>query len=455
MMDSSVARIADYASALRFAELPAAVVHDCKRRVIDTLGCGLGAFDAEPSRIARNIALRASTAKGACILGTAHRTLPELAAFANGVMARYLDGNDTYPGGGGHPSDVIAPVFAVADAAGANGRTAISAITLAYEIYHNLFQGACMREHGMDHVIYTAVGSAVGAAKVLGLNREQIANAVSLAVTPNLALQATRRGNLSMWKGCAAGNAARNGVFAALLAAEGMTGPEQAIEGSHGLRELVGKFELTPFGGNGRPFRIAEANLKYFLSEYHSQSPITAALQLHSQVAVEDIEAVTIHTYWFTWSEIGSGPEKWHPTTRETADHSLPFIIAAVLIDGRFSDEIFSPERLRDARIHQLADKISVKEDAQFSQQFPRAVPCRIEITTKSGQRRTAAVEYPRGHVKNPMTDDEVSAKFRTLAGRMLPGTRVDGALDRLWQLDRATDLRAIFETLQIGEEPR
>src|SRR3989304_8114031 len=130
-MDSSVGLIADYAQALRFADLPAAVVHQCKRCVIDTFGCALGAFDAEPSRIARDMAQRASVVSGARVIGTAHLTLPELAAFANGVMARYLDGNDIYPAGGGHPSDVIAPVFAVADAAGANGRTAISAITLA------------------------------------------------------------------------------------------------------------------------------------------------------------------------------------------------------------------------------------------------------------------------------------------------------------------------------------
>ena len=450
-MDSSVGCIADYTSALRFTDLPAAVVHECKRRILDTLGCGLGAFDAEPSRIARKIALRARAPTGACVLGTAHRTLPELAAFANGVMARYVEGNDSYSNGGGHPSDVIAAVLAVTDATGANGQTAITAVTLAYEIYHNLFRAAVMRDRGLDHVFYTAVGSSVGAAKVLGLNREQIANAVSLAIAPNLALHATRCGNLSMWKGCAAGNAARNGVFAALLAAEGMTGPDQIVEGVDGLRELVGAFELTPFAGDGRPFRITEANMKYFLSEYHAQSPITAALQLHSQIAAEDIETVAIYTYWFTWSEIGSDPEKWHPTTREAADHSLPFIIAAVLIDGRYSDEIYSPERLRDPRIHQLTNRISVKEDPEFTRRFPRDAACRIEITSKSGQRKTATVDSPRGHVNNPMTDEEVNAKFRSLAGRVLSKEHVDRALERLWRLDEADDLGAIFETVQVG----
>ena len=344
---------------------------ECKRRIVDTVGCALGAFDEPPSRIARALAERVSVPGGARVLGTGQRALPELAAFANGVMARYLDGNDVFPGGGGHPSDVISAVLAAADVAGADGPAVITGIVLGYEIYGTLFRAACMRDHGLDHVFYTAVGSAVGAAKVLGLDRDRIAQAVALGVTPNLALHATRRGELSMWKGAAAGNAARNGVFAALLAAAGMTGPEKPIDGSDGVRELLGTFELGEFGGDGRPFQLPRADFKYFLSEFHSQSPITAAIELRQQIAAEDIESVIVHTYHFTWSEIGSGPEKWHPTTRESADHSLPYILAAVLIDGRFSDDIFSEARIRDARIHEMASRIAIKEDKDYSRQFP------------------------------------------------------------------------------------
>jgi len=450
-MDSTVDRIVDLAMGLEGGDLPASVVHDCKRRVIDTLGCGLGAFDETPVRIARTLATRAAPERGgARILGTSQRALPELAAFANGVACRFLDGNDTYPGGGGHPSDVIAPVLAVADAAGKDGPTAIAGIVLAYEVYSNLFLSVCMRDRGLDHVFYTAVGSAVGAGKVLGLDRKQMREAVALAVTPNLALEATRRGALSMWKGAAAGNAVRNGVFAALLAAEGMTGPERPFDGGHGLRELVGDFAKIPFAGADRPWAITRANLKSFLSEYHSQAPITAALELHAQVQADDIESIVIHTYWFTWSEIGSEPEKWHPTTRETADHSLPWIVAAVLIDGRFSDAVFSEERLRDPRVHALSDRISVREDPEFTKRFPGAIPCRMEIRLRSGAVRTASVEYPRGHVGNPMTDDEVCVKFRELAGRRLPAQRLDPALEALWQLDRASHAGAVLEALQV-----
>jgi 2-methylcitrate dehydratase len=346
---------------------------------------------------------------------------------------------------------VIPAVLAAGDVTGADGPAAITAIVLAYEIYGGLFQAACMRDRGLDHVFYTAVASAVGAARILGLDRTRIAHAVTLAVTPNIALHATRRGELSMWKGVAAGNSARNGMFAALLAARGMTGPDQAIDGSHGLRELLGNFELGEFGGNGRPYQLPRSDLKYFLTEFHSQSPIAAAIELRRQVAVEDIEAVTVHTYWFAWSEIGSEPEKWHPTTRESADHSLPYILAAVLVDGRFSDDIFSRARIRDRRIHDLADRIAVKEDKEYSRQFPSKIPCRIEIRTKLGKHLVSHVDYPRGHTGNPMTDAEVSDKFCMLAERKLRKGQVKRALEAMWALDIATGLDALFESVHIG----
>ncbi len=451
-MDSNVQRIADCAHALRFAALPSSVVHDCKRRLVDTLGCALAAFDAEPATIARRNALRVSDPRGASVMGTAHRTLPELATFANGVMIRYLDGNDTYPGGGGHPSDMFAAVLSIADATRADGETVIMATVLAYEVYASLFVAACMRDRGMDHVFYTAVGSAVASAKILGLKPDVVSEAVALAVTPNLALEVTRRGKLSMWKGCAAANGARNGVFAALLAADGMTGPDQVIDGGHGLRELVGKFELPPLAPRAGPYRLSQSNIKGFLSEYHSQAPIALALELRSQLQADDIATVEIFTYWFTWSEIGSEPEKWRPTTRETADHSLPFMIAAVLLEGRFSDEFFSPAYLNNPAVHRMADRIKVTEDPELTRRFPAFVPCRMEITTRAGELRVATTDYPRGHHKNPLTDDEVFAKFRNLAGRALPAAQVESVIEQVMGFEHSENPARLFRTLQIKE---
>ncbi len=450
-MDGTIERIAGYAQQLQFSGLTTSAVHEAKRRLIDALGCGLGAYEDEPCRIARSLASRTTCEAGARILGTPLRTLPELATFANGVMMRYLDGNDTLPGGGGHPSDVIAPMLAMAEVTRSDGKSLLTAIALAYEVYFAFFRGACMRDHGMDHVLYTVVATAVGAGKLLALDEQKLGQAIALAVTPNIALHATRRGDLSMWKGVAAGNAARNGVFAALLAAEGMTGPSNVIEGSHGLRELIGKFDLGALTESQGEFKVTQSHLKFFLSEYHSQSPITAALELSRQIKSDEIEAIIVHTYWFAWSEIGSEPEKWHPTTRESADHSLPFILAAVLLDGAFSDAVFSDTRIRDPQVHALADKVAVKEDPEFTRRFSGSIPCRLEVRLRSGEVKVAQVEYPRGHVKNPMSDAEVESKFNALAGRFLPAHRIAPALDVLWRVEQEREVGAVFDLLTLG----
>lgn len=169
-MDNSTRSISEFATRLDYAGLPAAVVHDCKRRIIDTIGCAIAAFDEEPVRIARAVAMRASVPRGASVIGTSHRTLPELAAFANSVASRFIEGNDTYPGGGGHPSDCLLPILAVAEAGGADARTVIVGIVLGYEVHRYLFRAFPMRKHALDYVLYNAVSSAVGTAKVLGLS---------------------------------------------------------------------------------------------------------------------------------------------------------------------------------------------------------------------------------------------------------------------------------------------
>lgn len=451
--DSTLGTLADFSAGLRFEDLSPDVVHDCRRRVIDTLGCGVGAFRARPAQIARGLASRASVPNGARILGTVHHTLPELAAFANGVMVRYLDGNDTFPGGGGHPSDVIPAVIAAAEASDANGAALVTGIVAAYEVYSALFRAVTMREKGLDHVFYTAVASAAGASSVMGLGRSETAHAISLAITPNIALEATRRGVLSEWKGCAAGNGARNGLFAALLAGKGLTGPDRPIEGPHGLWELVGKFELPALAARGDRLRITEANLKYFLAEYHAQSPITAALELSRSTPPEDIERVTLHTYWFAWSEVGNEPEKWRPTTRETADHSLPYMLAAVLLDRQFSEDIFEPHRLADERIHSLSAKIAIEEDRELTARFPQFVPCRLEILTRRGERKVATVDYPRGHFRNPLSDGEVEAKFRALVKNELSAVQIARTLETLWKVDACKKIAEIWRDLEIEEK--
>src|SRR5437016_5510043 len=278
-------RFAEYAVKLRFEDLPAPVVHEVKRRVIDSLATAVGAMDADAFAIAKRCALRVSSRPGASLLGGGQSST-EWATFVNGLLIRYLDFNDTYlslePA---HPSDNLAPVLAVGESAGADGRALITAVVLAYEIQCRLCDAASLRKYGVDHVTYGAISSATAACKLMGLDAKKTAHAIGLAGVANVALRQTRAGEMSMWKGCAFANAARNGVFAALLAAEGLTGPAPIFEGEFGLMKLVlrAEFSVAPLGregGSDQPFMMPQTYIKFWPAEYHSQCAIDAALQL-------------------------------------------------------------------------------------------------------------------------------------------------------------------------------
>src|SRR5881398_3358894 len=234
-------RLADFAAALRFEHLPAAAVHEVKRRVIDSVGCALGAWRTEPCAIARRVVARFSATNGATLLGTRHAAPPDWAAFANGCLVRYLDYNDTYlskePA---HPSDNIPAALAAAEAAGATGRELITAILLAYEVQCRFCDAASLRAHGWDHVTYGAFSTALASAKLMKLELEKTRHAVNIAGVGCAAMRQARVGELSHWKGVAFANAARHGVFSALLARAGMTGPGPIFEGEMGFEKQLG-----------------------------------------------------------------------------------------------------------------------------------------------------------------------------------------------------------------------
>lgn len=441
-MDKNTEVLVRYAADFRFEDLPAEVVHETKRKLIDTLGCALGAFHAEPCRIARAVARRSIGNPPARILGTQEKSTPELAAFANGAMVRCQDYNDSYLSSAScHPSDAWPAMLATADAIHADGKALIAGAALAYEVSCN-FADVMPREQGWDNVFYDVVGSALGSAKVLGLNKEQMAHTLAFAIVPNVSLEQTRLGELSMWKGCAGANAARNGTFAALLAHEGMTGPQDVIEGQWGLWNLLGcQFEWAPFGGRGGPYRIAQTHLKFYPGVVHAQSPIGAALELHPQVSVENIESVDIETYWVARRYTKRDSPLWHPTTSETADHSIPYLVAAALIDGDITAATLAEDRIRDPKLLGLMEKISVHENAEFDAAYPAGWQCRIKITTKTGKRKTAHVKYFKGHVQAPLTDAEVEIKFRTLTANVLKPTQAEAIFAQAWQLEKLKDV--------------
>lgn len=446
-------RFAEYGCSLQFEDLPAEAIHEVKRRFIDSLATAVGAMPADAYAIARRCALRVQSEPGSGLLGGG-QTSTEWATFVNGLLIRYLDYNDTYlslePA---HPSDNLAAVLAVGDLVRAGGPALITASVLAYEIQCRLCDAASLRKFGYDHVTYGALSSCAAACKLLALDATRTTHALGLAGVANIAIRQTRSGELSMWKGCAFANAARNGVFAALLAAEGMTGPAPLFEGDMGfMKLLVGPFELNTLGGQptpeGKPapFMINQTYIKYWPAEYHSQSAIDAALQLRPEIGdPSNIQSLDIHTFNAAVDIIGKDPEKWRPQTRETADHSLPYCTAIALIDGEVTDRQFEPARFTDAAVLALVDKIKLHRDEEINKRYPRGIPNRLTVTMQDGKQLVREVEFPRGHAHNPMTDEEVAQKFRTMVEPRYGKDKADRILDACWNLEKLTEASEII----------
>jgi len=458
LMKTLAEQLAEYAVGLRFEELPAPVVHEVKRRVIDSIGCALGAWEAEPCVIARRVASRFSAERGATLLGTTHRAPVDWAAFANGCLVRYLDFNDTYlskePA---HPSDNISAALAVAEGGNAAAAELIVAIALAYEVQCRLCDTASLRARGWDHVTYGAFSTALAAARLMRLDVERTRHAVGIAGVASAALRQSRVGELSHWKGCAFGNAARHGVFAALLARDGMTGPAPIFEGEKGFQALVSgpleaRVEKWGKGRDGK-FMILNTSIKFWPAEYHSQSAIEAALKLRPQVGdMSQIESVLVESHDAAVEIIGSESEKWRPTSRETADHSLPYIVAVALADGEVTAKQFEPARISDAALLALVQRVTVQRDAELSACYPQAAGNIVTVRLRDGRTLSERVDYPRGHAQNPLSDEEVEAKFQALAGARLGRERADAVLRWLWRLDEARGWEALMTSMKVSD---
>jgi len=452
-MDRTTETLARYATSLRYADLSASTVQAAKGHLIDSLGCAIGGYGSEPAAIARRVAPAWQGAPSARLLGEGRTTTPEAAAFANSVMIRFLDANDTYIArGSGHPSDMLGALLAAAEVAGASGQDLLLATVIGYEVFGALADQVALRERGWDQSVFVAPASAAAAGLLLGLSAAQMADAIAIAVTASVATRQTRAGELAMWKGCATATAAKAGLFAAQLAREGMTGPTAAFEGRHGLGEQVtGPFEIGALGGDGLPFAVERTNFKFFAAEYHAQAPLAMALTLRGKVRVEEIDAIDVQIYAMAYSEIGSEPAKWDPRTRETADHSLPYMLAVALRDGRITPASFEPQRYLDPSLRPLMNKIRVAESPEFTRRFPQELRSQIDVTTRSGQRFTERAEYPKGHARNPMTDADVETKFRDLAGDGLGAQRANAALQTLWRLDEAPRAGVVLDALTLS----
>lgn len=447
-------RLSSYATSVRYADLPPQVVHHAKRMIIDTLGCALGGYAGEPSKIARDLASTVTSSRPATVLGSGRATSPELAAFANGVMIRYLDFNDGYTSKeSGHPSDSIAATLTATEMAGAGGKRLITGTVVAYEAFCRICDAVDLKANGFDHVTVGCIASTLGAARSLRLSEAQTVQALNLGVAANVALYQTRIGDVSMWKGCAYANASRNALFAAMLAQRGLTGPAPIFEGAGGYFIAVSRspFELQDFGGGARPFKIMECSIKRFPLGQYSQTVVQAALEVREQLAdPRDIASVNIRTLRTAVNIMAGDHEKWRPANRETADHSMPYTAAVALMYGSVEQRHFEDEFLRNPELLDLVMKVQVGVSEEADRRAPEAMLCNLEVVTGAGRRYSSEVAYHKGHYKNPLSDAEVEAKFRRLADSLLSPAQISRLLDRLWRLEGVKDVGEVIRLTQI-----
>lgn len=449
-------QLADYVQSTDYKAVPENVVHETKKRIIDSLGCAIGAFNEDPVKISRKVASAARDNLGSTLFGTRKKTTPDLAGFVNGIMVRYFDYNDTYlskePA---HPSDNIGPCFSIAESEHAIGKDLLLSIILAYEIQCRLCDAADIRHRGWDHVCYGLPSTALAAGKLMELDTEQMTQAVNLALNSHITMRQVRAGELSMWKGCSFANAARNGIFSAVLAREGMTGPSPIFEGEMGFfKQVSGPFELNidDFGGRKGSFKIAETYLKFFPAEIHSQTSIWAALEARKEIEnPEDIVSVEIASHEAGYTILGRDLEKWNPLTKETADHSLPYIVGIALLEGKIDNSTYSDKKIRDPNILEFLRKITVVEDRTLSARYPEAVANKVTVKLSSGRVVSKQVDYHKGHPKNPMSDDEVEEKFRRLTRKYLDKNRARRILDSVWNLEKAKDIAKLLSSMALA----
>jgi 2-methylcitrate dehydratase len=338
----------------------------------------------------------------------------------------------------------------------------ITAIALAYEVQCRFCDAASIRARGWDHPTYGDFSTALACANLMNLDPEKARHAVNIAGVACAAMRQARVGELSHWKGVAFANAARHGVYSALLARAGMTGPAPIFEGQMGFEKQLGvtlgnvgeRFVKRPdvkSPNEGTAAMILNTSIKFWPAEYHSQSAIEAALFLrHQLLDPARVKSMTIESHDASVDIIGSEPEKWKPETRETADHSLPYITAIALIDGEVTEKQFQPERFMDPKIWKFLENVKVERNAELSAMYPGAVANIVHVDLADGKRMTKRVDYPLGHAKNPLEDFEVEKKFLSMVVPTFTRDHAAKIIEHVWSLDEQKDVHHLMKLVRV-----
>ncbi len=448
---TQVEELAAFVVRMTYEDLSAQARQQLKMRILDALGCAIGALEGPPLKLLRAHLADFGGKPLATLIGGG-KTSPDQAAFYNSALVRYLDYNDSYIAKKEtcHPSDNLGAALAASEYAQRDGKALLTALALAYQVQCRLSDVAPVRAKGFDHTTQGAYAVAAGVASALGLDRDGTANALAISGTANNALRVTRTGALSNWKGLAYPNTAWSATHAAFLAMRGITGPLEVFEGNKGLMDAItGPFELDWAQENLEAVR--RTSVKKYNAEFHSQSALEGVLELRAsqQFRPEEIEDVRLDIFDVAYHIIGGGEEgnKQQVRTKEEADHSLPYMVAAALLDGAVSPAQYLPERIAREDVQKLLRKVTIRPDEALSARFPTEMPCRIQIRLNNGRELSCEKQDYEGFYTRPLSWEKVVAKFERLATPFTTSTQRTALIETVAHLEER-DVKHLTEVL-------
>jgi len=451
------ATMSQWAAELKFEDVSPEAVNQAKRFLLDSIGCALGGYQQHDVIIALKVLSEIAGPGKATVIGSVEKMDAVSASLANALMIRCMDYNDIYwKQDPSHPSDIFPAALACCERAGSDGRELIVGLVLGHEFEMRLCETAFpgIRERGWHHATLTAFVSPIVAGRMLHLSAEQIQHAIGISGSARCTLGAVTAGKLTMMKNTVDPMATQSGVLAALLAESGYTGPKHVIEGKEGLVHCLGpEWKLNCLTeGLGESWRITQCGMKAFPTEALTHTPISAVLTLvkDNDLRPDDIAKVYIRTT-ARGADILSDPSKYDPHTKETADHSLPYVISAAIADQQVTPAQFTPGKIMDPVIRAQLNKIVVTADPEIEKAFPALQRVIARIQTVDGREFSKQLDYPKGDPRNPLTDEEVEEKFEALAEPVMSRDARRRAMDAIWNLEKQSSVAEIMKLFKAS----
>jgi 2-methylcitrate dehydratase len=447
------AKMARWATNLKFEQLSQDAVHQAKRFLLDSLGCALGGYLQHDVRIVLQVLNEVAGSGPATVIGDGRKVDLVSASLANALMIRVMDYNDIYwKQDPSHPSDIFPAAIACSERAGSGGRELIVGLVLGHEFEMRFCEAAFpgIRERGWHHATLTAFVSPIVAGRALHLGWEQVQHAIGISASRHSTLGAVTAGKLTMMKNTVDPMATQSGVLAALLAEKGYTGPEHVVDGKEGLAHCFGpEWKLGVLvDGLGDSWRISQCGMKAFPTEALTHTPISAVLDLVRERDLKPEQVQKIHIRSLARAaDILADPSKYDPHTKETADHSLPYVVAAALVDRQVTPLQFTPEKIMDPAIRAQLKKIEVVADPEVEKAFPALQRVIVTIRMTDGREFKRQLDYPKGDPRNPLSDSEVEEKFDALAEPVLSQAARRRVIDVVWDLEK---LGSVCELMQM-----